>query len=137
MRRELECLGYVTVAVETGYHDDWTDADYYIRRRAGAFSGLGFMGRLSRLEYMYLETTMGRALTDGWTASHAASVPRLMDRNADHRELVLFALDQLQEIPSVPSPKLVYAHIFSPHAPYVFGIDGEPISVADFELLIL
>ncbi len=39
VRRELECLGYVTVAFETGhYWTEWDDADYYIHRRAGAFA---------------------------------------------------------------------------------------------------
>jgi len=133
VRQELECLGYATVAIETGYFDDWVDADYYLKRRAGAYSGLGFTGEVTRIEYIFLKTTAGRAWTDGWTATHADSSAEKLDGRADHRELILFSFDQLHEIPALPSPKLVYVHIFSPHTPYVFGPNGEPVSKAEFE----
>ena len=44
-----------------------------------------------------------------------------------HRDVALFQLRQLQRIPSAPGRKFVFAHILLPHAPYVFGPDGETI----------
>ncbi len=133
VRRELECLGYTTVAFETGFYTEWEDADYYLERQADAYASMGLVGRVSRLEFLYLETTAGRALTDGWTASQAATQPEAFDLRADHRERILFILDQLHHIPAMPSPKLVFAHIISPHPPFVFGASGEPVELGDFE----
>jgi hypothetical protein len=39
LRRELECLGYATVAIETGVvWSEWRDADYFIRASRRAVS---------------------------------------------------------------------------------------------------
>ena len=134
VRRELECLGYVTVAFETGhYWTEWDDADYYIHRRAGAFGGGDLAGKISRLETLFLETTVARVIIDGWTVSQEGSPPAPLDFLVDYRERILFAFDQLAVVPSLPSPKLVFVHILSPHPPMVFGPNGEPVSEADFE----
>jgi hypothetical protein len=44
-----------------------------------------------------------------------------------HRARILFALDQLPHISRTGGPKLVFAHLLSPHQPFVFTIDGDPI----------
>jgi hypothetical protein len=64
---------------------------------------------------------------DGTTA-----LPRFLQLNTDypnqiHREQVLFTLDQLGKLPAMPGPKFVFAHIISPHKPFVFGPGGEII----------
>jgi hypothetical protein len=41
---------------------------------------------------------------------------------------VVFALDQLGQVPNLPGKKFVYAHIVAPHAPFVFSPDGRYIS---------
>jgi len=35
-----------------------------------------------------------------------------------------YALDTLDQIPGIPGPKFVYAHLLIPHDPYVFDTDG-------------
>jgi hypothetical protein len=50
---------------------------------------------------------------------------------AGYREYVLQAFDKLAEMPEIQGPKFVFAHIISPHWPYVFGADGEPIEVVE------
>lgn len=35
-----------------------------------------------------------------------------------------YALDRLDEIPDLPGPKFVFAHLLIPHDPYVFDVDG-------------
>jgi hypothetical protein len=40
------------------------------------------------------------------------------------RENSLYALDRLDEIPAMPGPKYVFAHLLIPHDPYVFDADG-------------
>jgi hypothetical protein len=54
-------------------------------------------------------------------------LPELNFPNKDHRDLVLFELDALQEVPAIQSPKFVFAHIVSPHEPMVFGPNGETL----------
>jgi hypothetical protein len=40
------------------------------------------------------------------------------------REHTRYALDRLDEIPTLPGPKYVFAHLLIPHDPYVFNADG-------------
>jgi hypothetical protein len=40
------------------------------------------------------------------------------------REHTAYALDRLDEMPGVPGPKFVLAHLLVPHDPYVFDADG-------------
>jgi hypothetical protein len=46
---------------------------------------------------------------------------------ASHRSRVRFALDKLGELPESPGPKFVFAHIISPHPPFVFDAQGNSI----------
>lgn len=45
-----------------------------------------------------------------------------------HRKRVLATFDELQKIADVKGPKFVFAHIISPHPPFIFGEQGEAIS---------
>lgn len=45
-----------------------------------------------------------------------------------HRRHVRYSLEQLRRLPRMGhSPMFVYAHIICPHAPIVFGAEGEPV----------
>jgi hypothetical protein len=134
VRRELECLGYLTVAFETGHiWTEWRDADYFLQRGNASLGATGIDPRINRLEYMFLETTLARVALDGWMASEAAKPPSALGPTIDVRDRVLFVFDQLAIVPTLPSPKLAFVHILSPHPPFVFGPDGEPVSAAEFE----
>jgi len=51
---------------------------------------------------------------------------------SDARTEVLNILDILENTPeNIDSPKFVFAHILSPHSPYVFGKDGEEVAPVD------
>jgi hypothetical protein len=41
-----------------------------------------------------------------------------------HRERVLYTFTNLQKIPELAGPKIVFAHILSPHPPFVFDEQG-------------
>lgn len=45
-----------------------------------------------------------------------------------HRDRILFTLRQVANLASIPSPIFVYAHVGAPHRPFVFGLNGEPLS---------
>jgi hypothetical protein len=129
LRRELECIGYSTVGIETGVTwTEWRDADYYIAQDTDPLHSTRLVGSISPFEGKFLDTTLGRALLDG-----LRSRPEAVDPNEGWRERILFALDHLQDVPRLPSPKLVFVHVLSPHPPFVFGPTGQPVSEAEFE----
>lgn len=54
-----------------------------------------------------------------------ANSPLLYDL---HRMRILYSFERLAEMPKIPGPKFVYAHIFVGHPPFVFGPNGEEIT---------
>lgn len=46
-----------------------------------------------------------------------------------HRENVLSVLETLPNVPKIPGPKFVFAHVILPHPPFVFGPNGENIDL--------
>lgn len=65
-----------------------------------------------------LQTTLFRAFTDPDVAPDDPWDWRVM------RENNLYALARLDEMPSVPGPKFVFAHLVTTHPPYVHNADG-------------
>jgi hypothetical protein len=53
---------------------------------------------------------------------------RWTDHYSMTRERALFILDRLPSIAKIPGPTFTFAHILSPHPPFVFGENGEDIS---------
>ncbi len=125
-RQLLERLGYKMVAFETGYY--WTqveDADVYISPKSSATSLLDVTGGLNGFESLLIKTSAGLIIVDG-----ASALPKFLQLDLNypdqvHRERVLFTLDQLGKLPAMPGPKFIFAHIVSPHKPFVFGPNGE------------
>lgn len=73
------------------------------------------------------QTTLLRALEDPNAApTDPWSWPSLRANTA-------YALDTLDEIPNLPGPKYVFAHLLIPHDPYVFDVDGSFMDRAQVE----
>ena len=49
-----------------------------------------------------------------------------------YRAGLINTLEQLKKMPEVTGPKFVFAHIMSPHHPFVFGANGERVGLAGF-----
>lgn len=64
------------------------------------------------------QTTLLRALDDPHAAPRDPYDWRVL------RDHTLYGLRTLRQIPGVPSPKYVFAHLLIPHPPYVFDVDG-------------
>ncbi len=117
VRRNLEALGYQTIAFETGFAwTEWRDAHRYLAPAARDTS-------LNNFETLALETSAARLLLD------ARNLPAFLTADARykeeiHRERVLYVLDELARLPQTSGPKFVFGHIVSPHPPYVFNADG-------------
>ncbi|MGW8250808.1 MAG: sulfatase-like hydrolase/transferase, partial [Anaerolineales bacterium] len=126
VRRFLENLGYTSIAFETGFKGtQWEDADIYYSPGHSYLDRMQITGRLNDFEVMLLRTSAGLLVSDA-----SGLLPGFVEANLDnprliHRQRILFTLDSLDELPAIPGPKFVFAHLVIPHPPYVFGPQGE------------
>jgi hypothetical protein len=102
------------VAFETGYFwSQWQDADLYLSPSRVLWSGW------NEFEDLLVKTSVLRALYD----MNILIKPNV--KTSPHRERVLYVLDSLKVLPSMPGPKFVFVHLLMPHDPFDFGPDGE------------
>jgi hypothetical protein len=126
VRQAFEDLGYTTVAFETGFKGtQWEDADIYLSPSSSILDKMQISGGLNDFEVMLLRTSAGLIFTDA-----SKVLPQFVQNNLNnpryiHRQRILFDLEKLSELPSMPGPKFVFAHLVIPHPPYVFGPNGE------------
>ncbi len=125
VRQSLENLGYKTVAFATGFKTtEWDDASVYLSPTS-ARGTLQIGAGLNGFELTLLKNSAGLLLTDAAIKLPGFLKPDFDNPNRVHRDLILYDLDQLAGLPSLPGPKFVFAHLVIPHPPYVFGPDGE------------
>lgn len=133
VQRILSDLGYTIVAFETGYY--WSHletADVYITPPPRSETSLPVLEGLNSFEVMLANTTGALILTDAASVLPSFLVPDTDYPFQRHRERVLHNLDALPNLPlAVQSPKFVFAHLIIPHEPFVFGPNGEPVSVPE------
>ena len=112
LMRSLKNCGYETIAFETGFSfTDHPQVDLYLS------SG----SPLNNFENLLLADS-----PLGWLLGAIYQKPPSYSY-AGHRERVLFDFKELASIPRMSGPKMVFAHIVSPHPPFVFDAQGNPI----------
>lgn len=123
VRTSLEALGYQTVAFETGYYwSELEDADIYLAPVRGALTGMtAFEGTL-------LRSTAAWAALDASSLLSERLLPSIDRSTASHRQRIRFVLHELERMPNRPGTKFVFAHIVSPHRPFVFDAQGFPVN---------
>jgi hypothetical protein len=120
VRQILEELGYKIVAFETGFV--WTeikDADVFLSPKDVYLSTQQLEKTITEFEIHFLKSTAALFIID-----LSEVLPQLFSTEIDksreiRRQRVLSILDQLETMPSVSGPKFVFAHIVSPHKPFV------------------
>lgn len=110
IRRFLERRGYQTAAFATGFRmTEIKNVDYYFE--PGSPKGGEFEAQL-------LDTTLWSAFVDiGLAPAFDASAENYRDRT-------MLALDTLKKLPDLAGSQFVFAHIVSPHPPYIFDAQG-------------
>ncbi len=126
VRKAFESLGYQIVAFETGFKGtQWEDANLYLSPSSDVFHTMQIAGGPNGFEVMLLRTSAGLLLADGVNVLPKFLQPDFDNPRKIHRDLILYDLEQLSELPARPGPKFVFAHLVIPHPPYVFGPNGE------------
>ena len=132
-RQELEAIGYQTVAVATSYAPtEIVTAHYYLVPNMSNIEALRAKGAFNDFESVLLTNSIGQLLLD-YNTIRGVSAIHFIENQLDNakqirREIVLAAYDHLNTIHSIPGPKFAFVHIVSPHYPYLFGPNGEPVN---------
>jgi hypothetical protein len=132
VRQTLESLGYRTVGFETGYpNDELTNAAYYITRSDNPVTGTSKITSLNPFEMLFLRTTFLRVGLEAQSAFFGKLSRTITTPEQNHYDQIMFVLGQLDNMPAVPGPKFVYAHIIAPHEPFVLAPDGHYLLTSD------
>jgi hypothetical protein len=113
VRTFLENEGYKTIAIGTNWsitNNTTTDLYYH-----------PYPVMLSDFEGFVLDNTPLSAFVS--LIQEFASVPSFESQ----RKTVLYNFETLASLPEVSGPKFVFAHIISPHPPFVFDRSGNPV----------
>jgi hypothetical protein len=129
VRRTLENLGYETVAFETGYPPtELRDADFFFTPPYAELdltpTGTGALP-INEFEGLLARTTAVRPLLDDLARRQDLAVQLLSFPYQKHRMRVLYTLQATVEATRLDGPQFVFAHIISPHPPFVFNLPGE------------
>jgi hypothetical protein len=75
---------------------------------------------LNEFEGLVLSSTVVGVIAESWDINLPIPGYRL------HRDYILFSLRALRDVPqTVPGPKFVFAHLLSPHPPFIFARNGD------------
>lgn len=119
-------LGYTVVGFENWVegHFDLLE-DVHLSNKSANRAKLAVGGGINEFESMLIETSFLRIFVD-----MPQLLPKLILGDFDdlkfyeHYLQTEYILEELKNLPSMPGPKFVLAHILAPHAPYIFNQDG-------------
>jgi len=126
VREIFNSLDYKFASFETGVPwDEITDADTYITSKEIKETWLEKLLTINSFENMYMRTTLLRIIMEFKGAFLSNLFTVISTPEETQYERVVSTMDQLRDLYTMPGPKFVFAHIVSPHVPYVFSKDGQ------------
>ena len=122
--------GYRLGAFQTDdFYTEFHDADRYLKPSPAEVRKYLNARALDPFEAMLVRSTAFRILYDLDVLSSESAVKRTLETPYDqHRLTVLHTLEHLPDLSREPGAWFVFAHIVSPHPPYIFGRTGEKIA---------
>lgn len=143
VRDTLIELGYKTVSFDVvGKWASVENSDYFITLNQNTELREALLGGVTEFEDMLMDSTLLArrdaidALFSGAEKLNESNQNDDMDSEIpvaqvppalyqQRYEVIKYNLEQLAEVPSLPGPKFVFAHILSTHNPFYFGEDGQ------------
>lgn len=125
--RSLKQIGYEVYAFESGYSfTDLSGVDHFLQPMASTKDILFYPG-VSPFESMILQTSAGTILYE-YREQISKKLQYLIDSPyVQHRERIVYTLENLPSLAAEPGPKFVFAHVLAPHDPFVFEENGDPV----------
>jgi hypothetical protein len=106
LQNSFKNLGYTIVKFASGYdHIDTNNCDYYFKPLISLSTFSNDLINISPLK-KFMNST----------------------QNDLHRKRIIYIFEKLLDASKIKSPKFVFAHIPSPHPPFVFSGDGQSIN---------
>jgi hypothetical protein len=91
-------------------------------------------GATDRNKYADLEWQCGRGNEFIMIFIQTTLLSPLEEILNDSRGRILCTFSELARIHRIDGPKFIFAHIVSPHPPYLFDANGEPVPEVDFQM---
>jgi hypothetical protein len=122
-------FGYQTVAFETGlYNTELKDADIYVKPTPEQIESAQVDWALNSFEENLVYTTLARVLFDLHVLENEEFTIKTIETPYRLQRLnILNIISRIPDFSQGEDPHFVFAHIISPHPPYVFGPNGEEI----------
>ncbi|HZD56325.1 MAG TPA: sulfatase-like hydrolase/transferase [Anaerolineales bacterium] len=132
IRELLGARGYQFVSFETGYErTEIRSADFYWSASSDVVPQVTALWKINAFESLLLESTAFRAVLDMPILSPEALRRIALNPEYEaHRERVLYTFSRLDDVTEMDGNFFVFAHIISPHPPFVFNANGEAITPA-------
>ena len=130
IRDLLEAEGYEFIAFESGYErTEIRNADYYWSLDNDVIPQVTSLWKLNAFESLLLESTALRVIYDLhiFTTDTFRQIVISPEYQA-HRERVLYTFSRLDDVAEMDGNYFVFAHIVSPHPPFVFDAMGGEIT---------
>ncbi|MBT3241171.1 MAG: hypothetical protein HON98_01690 [Chloroflexi bacterium] len=115
-------MGYTTISFDAWEFSKIESTDYFFSYYNKPYS---LTERLNKFEALSIKTTSISFILALFPKISDLVLPILNQPNLIERDVTLYNLDSLEDSISISGPKFVFAHIVSPHRPFVFGANGE------------
>ena len=114
LRQFLEQDGYQFVALPSAaLFAQMRDADVYVHLTPS---------NINEFEGLLAASSVVGVAVEAWGVNLPVQSYEL------HRRYILFSLETLKDVPEIAGPKFVFAHILSPHPPFIFDGSGNFIT---------
>ena len=125
----LKESGYRTAAFQSDdFYTEFRDADVYIKPTSDQIRQYQNSWALNSFEGILLQSTMARVLYDLSIIPSDVLIEKTIETPYQlHRLTILNTIEHLPDFAGENGPYFVFAHIISPHPPYVFGPNGQEI----------